>query len=159
MRLGCNCCETPLSACEACCEALPYVISAFVPDNTFNPGTFELCEGCDLIHNRIYDMNNFTVLNVCDWLKVDTTNICEGVSTSLSAGLGIRANTPTTGWCQITFRLGITCSGFVSYYDWQLDIEEFDCDAREFSLVYIGALDDGTCCSIVDPTPNVTIYI
>ena len=148
MQLGCNCCESPISACDICCEnGIAYVITATIPDGIF-VSAGEFCTPCTDLDGFTANLTNFTVLHNCDWLFVDTTNVCgEGGTTSRSLGFGIRES---AGICTATFRYGITCSGFVSFYDWQTTFASgSECDGI-LSLPYLGdpfGL-DGTCCWI-----------
>ena len=155
---GCGCCSNP-SACTSCCgEGSSQQIKAILPAELFSNGDF--CVGCADVAEEVF-LNNFTVLHPCDWLLVDVTNICGGASTSISYGFGLRTNGegpdfPNPGECRARFRLGITCSGFVSYYDWAATITDGD-NCGVLSLAYEGNLDDGICCFITGSPGNVLI--
>ena len=153
-EMGCGCgCGNP-SACEICCtDGIAFTVSVTIPDGVFaSAGSF--CTPCTDLDNIEVLLNNFTVLDPCDWLLVDTTSVCGG-TTSRSFGLGIRES---MGTCTITFRYGITCSGFPSYYDWQATFSDgSSCSTK--TLTYLSSLGDGDCCNIVGSPPDVTVNL
>ena len=153
-EIGCGCeCEEK-SACLDCCEeGSARQIRVELPEGLFEDGEF--CAGCEGFGGEVF-LNNFTVLHPCDWLLVDTENVCGGASTSVSYGVGVRKDTPEEGKCEVRFRMGITCSGFVSFYDWTKVVNDGEV-CGELELEYEGALDDGTCCEIEETPGNVTV--
>lgn len=155
-EMGCGCgCETPESACEICCNnGVAYTVSVTIPDGVFaSDGTF--CTPCQDLDDLEVFMDNFTVIDPCDWLFVDVENVCGGSSTSRSFSMSIRES---GGTCTITFRYTITCDGFVSYYDWETTFSDGS-ECSTLNLPYKGDLSDGICCNIVGSPPDVIVSL
>lgn len=143
-EMGCGCgCGPPLSACEICCtNGIAETIKITIPDGLFTDGLG--CTPCADLDDLEIFADNFTVLDDCDWLLVDTTSVCGG-PTSRSFGVGIRES---GGTCTIGFQYNITCSGFPSIYRWETTFSDgSDCETK--TLPYHSAiLGDGDCCTI-----------